>query len=203
MNLGQPVTRLPRGRHELSRDEVASRQRARMLAAMAEAMTELGYVNTPVAEIIKRAGVSRETFYQQFSSKQDCFVAALEDTIDGLAGVLASGLAADGTPLQRFERALGAYLDALAADPGTARLFLIESYAAGADVMHRRLALQRRFVDALAAIFAVTSPRHRFACEAIVAATISMVTARFVENDVAGLTDLRSPLVQLAAELLS
>lgn len=197
------TARLPRGRHDLSRDQVVASQRARMLAAMAEAMTELGYVNTPVAEIIKRAGVSRETFYQQFASKQDCFAAALEKTIQGLAGVLAAGRDAGGTPIERFDRALRAYLDALARDPATARLFLIESYAAGPEVMRRRLELQQIFVDGIARIFRATSARRRFACEVLVATITAMVTARFIADDVAGLAGLHKPIVELARRLLA
>ena len=196
------TTRLPRGRHDLSRDEVTASQRHRMITAMAEAMTELGYVNTPVAEIIKRAGVSRETFYQQFSSKQDCFVAALEETIADLTVALTPGLTSDGSAIDRFERAVTSYLEALQSNPATARLFLIETYAAGPDVMRRRLELQRQFVDGIAAIFDATTQPRRFACEAMVAAIIALVTARFVEDRVDGIAELREPLVALAATLL-
>jgi AcrR family transcriptional regulator len=45
-----------------------------MLYAMAEAMTVNGYVGTSVADVLRGAGVSRQTFYQQFLSKQDCFM---------------------------------------------------------------------------------------------------------------------------------
>jgi len=42
--------KLPRGRHGLSREDVARSQRERLLRAMAEAVSELGYANTPVAD---------------------------------------------------------------------------------------------------------------------------------------------------------
>ncbi|TAM84385.1 MAG: TetR/AcrR family transcriptional regulator, partial [Jatrophihabitans sp.] len=169
--------RLPRGRHKLSREQVAAAQRSRMITATAEAMAERGYVNTPVAEIIKRAGVSRETFYQQFGSKQDCFVAALEEALGGLSSLMAS-LPEQGTPIERFERLIGAYLGVLAGAPQSARLFLIEVYAAGPAVSRRRTQLQQPFVDGLAQIFGATSARGRFAVEALVAAIVSLVTAR-------------------------
>jgi AcrR family transcriptional regulator len=195
------AARLPRGRHELSRAQVAASQRGRMLRAVADAMTELGYVNTSVAEIIKRAGVSRETFYEQFASKQECFAAALEATMDNLGAVMTTSLGSHGTPLARFDRALAAYLDALAADPATARLFLIETYAAGPEVMRRRLELQQLFVDGIAGVFGATAA-DRFVCEALVAAVVGMVTGRMVHDDVAGLRELRAPLVELAGRLL-
>jgi AcrR family transcriptional regulator len=196
--------RLPRGRHNLSREDVAGRQRDRMLSAFAEVLTERGYVNTPVAAVIERAGVSRETFYQQFSSKQDCFIAALEDTVSELAGTLANTLAAPGgTPIERFDRMLTVYLDALAERPATARLFLIETYAVGEEAMRRRVQLQEQFVEGLVAIFGRSSARDRAACEALVGATVAMVTARFVTGDVAGLRDVRGPVVDLAKAWLA
>src|SRR2546422_8181420 len=72
------VEKVPRGRHGLSREDVERSQRERMLRAMAEAVSELGYANTPVAEVLRRAGVSRETFYEQFANKEDCFLAAYD-----------------------------------------------------------------------------------------------------------------------------
>ncbi|MGN6609857.1 MAG: TetR/AcrR family transcriptional regulator [Jatrophihabitans sp.] len=194
--------RLPRGRHDLSRDTVVAAQRERLLRAMAEVMAEQGYVDTSVADILRRAGVSRETFYQQFSSKQDCFVAALEQTIERLAAVLRVGVATPGEPIRRFDRLLRTYLDALANDPATARLFLVESYAAGAEVRQRRLALQAQFVDALQALFGARSASSRFACEALVASIVSLVTARVVADDITGIPALRTPLVGLARTLL-
>lgn len=194
--------RLPRGRHNLSRTDVTARQRARMLRAMAEVVTERGYVDTPVAAVIERAGVSRETFYQQFASKQDCFVAALEETIGRLATFLADVLEhATGTPLERYDALLRGYLDTVRAQPATARLFLIETYAAGPEAMRRRLELQQQFVDAIVGTFGARSAQSRFHAEALVGSTISAVTARFVADDVSALSSLRPKLLALAAAL--
>ena len=65
---------LPRGRHNLSRADVESDQRLRILLAFAPAMAETGYVDTPVAAIIRSAGVSRETYYRLFTDKLDGFL---------------------------------------------------------------------------------------------------------------------------------
>lgn len=196
--------RLPRGRHGLSRADVAGQQRDRMIAALTEVLTERGYVNTPVAAVIERAGVSRETFYQQFASKQDCFIAALESAVADLAASFTAELGAtDKPPLQRFDAMLARYFDALAARPATARLFLIETYAAGPEAMLRRVQLQQQFVDGIARTFGARTAAERFACEALVAATVSLVTARFVAGDVRRLAQLRPRLVELAAALLA
>lgn len=209
-----PVERLPRGRHGLSRDEVVTSQRGRMLRAMAEAMTERGYVGTPVAEVIRRAGVSRETFYQQFSSKLDCFMAAFDEAAELLLGSIAAktGLertALDGrdgrdadTRVAQFDLVLRASLDALAAHPGYARVFLVDVYAAGLPAVERRARLQRRIVDSVAALLGATEPRARFGCEVLVAALASMVTVPLVANDAQAVRDLHGPVLDLVRHAL-
>jgi len=189
---------LPRGRHKLSREQVVGSQRERMLRAMAEAMAERGYAATPVAEIIHRAGVSRETFYQQFASKQDCFIAGLEQALGGLRVAMAEAMDGAGEPVERFDRLIGIYLDALASDPATARLFLIEIYAAGPDVARRRVELQQQFLDGLVSVFGVRTERGRFACQALLAAIVALVTNALAAGDIDGLLALRGPLVDLA-----
>jgi AcrR family transcriptional regulator len=193
---------LPRGRHGLSRDVVVNSQRTRMLRAMAEGMYEHGYVGTPVAEIIKRAGVSRETFYQQFSSKQDCFLAMLNQTIAELADHMAPGLTAPGSPAERIEVLIGLYLDGVARDPVVARMFLVESFAAGPEVAKRRAVLQRRFIDALSGFVGAETPEARFACESFIASVVAMVTIRVAAGETDGIRDLQQPLAELVRRVL-
>jgi AcrR family transcriptional regulator len=195
------TTRLPRGRHGLSRDEVVATQRDRIIAATAEAMAELGYAATPVAEILRRAGVSRETFYEQFGSKQDCFVAAHEAALARLADAVSPVLGDHGAPLYRFDAMLGRYLDAVAANPALFRLFLIESYAAGPEVARRRAMALQQVVDVLHRLFGRTL--DRFECEALMAAVITMVTMRLAAGDLAAVRGLRRPLVEMVSRWLS
>ena len=51
--------------------------RQRLLGALAASIAESGYRTTTVADIVRRARTSRRTFYEHFSSKEDCFVALL------------------------------------------------------------------------------------------------------------------------------
>jgi AcrR family transcriptional regulator len=176
-----------------------------MLQALAEAMAAKGYAQTSVADVLRIARVSRETFYEQFASKEDCFMSAFETAVEVLVAASADGLDAAGaasTP-ERFDRALAAYLDALASNPGYARVFLIEVYAAGPSVLERRAELHRLLVDALAKRFAARSKQDRFKVEALVAAIVSMVTTRVAAGDADALRALHAPLVALAGELLN
>src|SRR3546814_12078380 len=128
-----------------------------MLLAMAEATADKGFVGTSVADVLKRAGVSRETFYQHFSDKQDCFLAAFDAAGELLVAGLAPSLAESGSPLERFEPAFGAYVDQLTSQPAFARLFLVEVYAARAAAPERPLPLHPPIAAALADLPAVTA----------------------------------------------
>ena len=192
---------LPRGRHGLPRETVIASQRRRILTAMAAAMTENGYVGTSVAAIIKLAGVSRETFYEQFRSKEDCFEAAYERAVELLLARIAAATQdrpeAPTSREQRIEAMLAAYLDGLAAEPADARLFLIEVYAVGPDAIARRARLQDSFVAMVADILSARTDEQLFACQTLVAALSAMVTARVAADDMDGLRALREPLLGL------
>src|SRR5438874_4109885 len=69
---------LPRGHHRLSRDEVGAAQRTRLLLAVVEVVAERGYAGATVGDVLRRARISRQTFYENFSNKEDCFLAAFD-----------------------------------------------------------------------------------------------------------------------------
>lgn len=186
--------RLSPGRHGLSREQVSASQRARMVAAMAEAAAEKGYTAVSVADVLKRAKVSRLTFYQHFSDKADCFAAAYDTAVEALLVDVTGALREEQDRWESVERAVGAYLDALAAEPVLARLFLVEAYAAGPEFLRRRVALQGSVVDAIAEFVDARSPQRRLACEAMLGAVVSMATTRIVQDDFTGLVSLRAPL---------
>ena len=202
--------RLPRGRHGIPRETVVRAQRDRILTAMADAMSDSGYVGTSVAVVIKRAGVSRETFYEQFRSKEDCFEAAYEQAVELLLARIQKSLrllpvdpgtagrepvSASGTaPIAAL---LDAYLDGLAAEPAHARLFLIEVYAAGPKAIARRTELQESFISLVARILDARTESQRFACRTMVAALSALVTTHIAADDLDGLRSLREPMLEL------
>jgi AcrR family transcriptional regulator len=196
----------------LSREEVARSQRRRLLDATTEAVAELGYVKTTVADILARAGVSRATFYDLFVDKEACFQAAYEANAELVARVMTAELArvrADGekAPLARLDRVLGVYLHALHDAPALARVFLVEVYAAGPTAIEQRTASLERFVDIVAETHrgetGVLGSRanQRFAAQAFVGAVSSLVTNAVGMGDLDQLLTLRGPLMRLAAQI--
>jgi AcrR family transcriptional regulator len=197
----ETVEPLPRGRHGLSREEVVQSQRSRIFRAMAEVMAQKGYVATSVADVLRAAKVSRETFYEQFDSKEDCFVSAHEAAVQTVMASAAAAPPAQGTGIERFDRGLKTLLDAIADHPELSRLFMIEVYAAGPQALERRAALQRQWAGLLDNAFGRRTAADRFANEAIVAATSTMITSRLAAGDIKGIRALRRPLVELARRL--
>ncbi|MGI5166013.1 TetR/AcrR family transcriptional regulator [Spirillospora sp. CA-253888] len=178
-------------------------QRTRLCAAMADVMAEQGYVATSVEDVLKRAGVSRQSFYRLFDSKADCFMASFDMAADILLRRVLDSLGGDGDdgggdsgpdesgepdgeqdePLRRFERAVTSYLDVLATELPFARLFLVEVYAAGPEALRRRGELQGTLSGTLADLLEVTDEAGRFTCQMIIAATSAMVTVPVAERD--------------------
>ncbi|MET0604515.1 MAG: helix-turn-helix domain-containing protein, partial [Baekduia sp.] len=70
--------RLPRGRHGLSPSYVADNQRARILVGVTEVVADKGYTAMSVEDIVRRSGVSRRTFYDQFRDKRSAFFASFD-----------------------------------------------------------------------------------------------------------------------------
>src|SRR5688572_30788948 len=116
----------------MSRGEVEASQRLRLVVALAEALTEQGYAATPVAAILDRAGVSRQTFYQLYDNKLDCFLDALDIVSDVLEAQLRSAFDdVAGTPLEQAAAAVEQYLGTMADNLPFARLYVVEVNAAG------------------------------------------------------------------------
>lgn len=109
---------------------------------MTQAAARHGYADATVARVVEHAGVSRATFYEHFTDKEACFLAAFEQGAERLESSLRR-IDADCPP----ERRAGALLDDLLADiaaaPAMARLLLVEALAGGPAAREARENLAR------------------------------------------------------------
>jgi AcrR family transcriptional regulator len=132
-----PAVRVPPGRHALPREFVAQHQRARIIEALAEEIEAQGYRAVTVADIVRRAGVARNTFYEHFSSKEDCFLAASEYAVaEALRRVQEAATGIEDWPAQ-VNAGLAAFLAYVAEQPALARTCIVEALAAGATAVAR------------------------------------------------------------------
>lgn len=121
---------LPGGHHGLSREQVAESQRERLLAALVHVVAERGYKATTITEIVKAATVSTRAFYENFDSKEDCFLAAFDVLIAYLRELLAEATESQPDWPHEVIAALRAALRFFAAEPDLARLCLVEPITA-------------------------------------------------------------------------
>jgi AcrR family transcriptional regulator len=128
---------LPAGRHGYSREQVAHHQRERLIAGLAAAVAEKGYAAVTLTDITREAKVSRRVFYENFESKEECFLAAFEVVVDHLSELIAEAVAPEPDWPHQTIAATRAGLAFLAAEPELARLCLVESRGAGPAVTAR------------------------------------------------------------------
>jgi AcrR family transcriptional regulator len=129
---------LPAGRHNLPREFVLRSQRDRMLDAMAQVCASEGYGGATVAAVIARAGVSRKTFYEQFSDREDCFLAAYDAILAQFLGKVNAAYRQPELDWPgRVRAAIEALLAFLAAEPAFARMCIVEVLAAGERAIER------------------------------------------------------------------
>ena len=130
--------RLPSGPQGLGRAQVVEVQRARIVAGLVDVVLELGAGSVSVADVVSRSGVSRRTFYEIFTDREDCFLAAFDDALAGVAGVVVPAFEGESSWLEGLRVGLGELLGAFDEDPGLGQLLVVESLAGGPRVLERR-----------------------------------------------------------------
>jgi AcrR family transcriptional regulator len=130
-------------------EQVAAVQRARLIGAMARAACERGGANVSVADVVAAAGVSRRTFYELFSSGEDCLAATFDDAIERVAARVEPAWRGAGSWQQRVRAALVEVLAFCEEQPPAARVLLVESLAGGALLSARREEVHKRLVGAI------------------------------------------------------
>jgi AcrR family transcriptional regulator len=131
---------LPRGRSRLPLPAVRASQRERLLRSVIAAVSESGYLAVTVADIVRRARVSRAAFYAHFADKEDCFLAATAHGRELMISQMVSAtraLSAEARDEEVLRVACRAYLGFLAAEPAFARVFYIHMPAAGPRAVDR------------------------------------------------------------------
>jgi AcrR family transcriptional regulator/chromosome segregation and condensation protein ScpB len=124
-------------------------QRARLLWAAVAAVDEHGYNNVTVAHIATRAKISRRTFYELFTDRDDCLLAVLKDADRQLTAELqAADL--DGLPwLERVRAGLSTILCFCDREPALARFCVVQSARGEGRMLAYREEILTRIVAAI------------------------------------------------------
>jgi len=178
--------------------QVAEIQRSRLLAAAVRAVEELGYTQATVAHITRRARVSRRTFYELFSNREECLVAALESIVEGIRGEIAAAGLGGLAWRERVRGGLWVILSFFDREPVLARVCVVQAMRGSQAVLERR----EQVLAGLAAV--VDEGRLEggrggecppLTAEGLVGAAFSLVYARLLRRD-------GEPLVGLVGDLM-
>jgi AcrR family transcriptional regulator len=123
-------------------------------------MSERGYEDARVADIVEVAGVSRSTFYKHFANKQDCFIATIETICGfGTAAITEVYRSHQGSWYERLEAGLYKLVDMIVEQPAAARLQYLEVHAAGPEAIERAAQIDR-YIDELALASIKQAPQY-------------------------------------------
>lgn len=202
---------LPRGRNSLEPAEARAIQRDRLVRAALATIAELGYAQTTVREVARRARVSMRSFYEHFSDREDCLLGAVADAEAEIAARVGRELAdlpADTEPVELLRAAFEANLGEWAKEPELAAVLHLELRAAGPAGRERYFAFIERFArfcrawhrKAYPVVAAATPPEaYRMAMGAVE----QLVTERVDAGRVEELGALSEPALRVTLATLS
>lgn len=124
---------------------------------MIAVVVERGYGAATVTQVVAAAGVSRRTFYNYYSDKEEAFFDVYRQVTDFLCEAMAeAGKTAKGSWAARVRAELAALMDCFAANPDLVRFSLVAPPVAGGDVV----SAYREFLERLLELLAEGRPKR-------------------------------------------
>lgn len=130
-------------------------QRERMLAAMIATAGSKGYAATTIGDVTRIARVSRDTFYEQFASKEQCFLAAYDAVTRELLDEIVALGTSQASYVDAVREGIRVYLRFWSERPDAARACTVEVMAAGEEALAHR----ERVLGSFARLFRIIAER--------------------------------------------
>lgn len=134
--------------------EALVRDEQRLIEGFVAAISEKSFSSTTIADIVRHARLSKRSFYQCFSDKEACFLAAYSAISDQLLRTIEAAADPELSWRQQVRVAARAYIAALEAQPALTRTFFLEIMAVGPKALELRREVNRRFADLLRGLVA-------------------------------------------------
>jgi AcrR family transcriptional regulator len=170
---------------------------------IAEAGTK-GYGSTTIADITRRARVSRDTFYEQFANKEQCLLAAYDATTRELLNQMVAAGTSQPSYVEGIRDGVRAYLRFWSERADAARVWSLSILAAGEEALvHRERTLESftRLFQAIAERAATEQPGlptvPDLVARAMVVAGVELTTQYIREGRVSSLPELESDVLYL------
>jgi AcrR family transcriptional regulator len=177
---------------------VTELQRVRLLDAAFAVVSEDGYRRMTARRVSGRAGVSNKTFYDLFTDREDCFLAAFDHAVEELAAVVLPAWEGESEWSERIRAGLGALLGFLDGEPALRRLVFVEALGAGPRVLERRvevLGVLQGAVDQGRAGVKAGRELPALTAEGVVGAAFSVIHTRLSNNHLGSLAALLNDLM--------
>jgi AcrR family transcriptional regulator len=193
----------PCGGSAVSGGGVAPTRRERMVAAMVEVAGEHGFANTSVKLLTSRAGVSTSTFYKEFESLQDCFLAVLDLGLERVGGLIVQAFAGEERWQDGVRSALASLLVFFDSEPLQTRVWFVEAMAAGSWALRRREEIVLRVRSMIIEYWVLQgeSPPEPVAAAGVMASILGLIQASLVNDEPGPLIELLGPLMGLVTML--
>jgi AcrR family transcriptional regulator len=153
--------RLASGPRKMEAEEVARNQRGRLQGAMVEAVARHGFSDTTLRELVSLAGVSKSTFYEHFTGKQDCFLATFDEIVLDVGGRVDLAFDEPGDLRAKLLAGLTTLLTVIAEEQAAIALVTVESLTLGPVAVPYRERASERLEEALRRAFDESPSTHR------------------------------------------
>lgn len=128
-------------------DLVNAPKREKILIGMLEEVGSKGYDSTSVRTILDRTGLYRQAFYDNFSDKDSCYLAAFDAGAARIEGLARAAAASEESWCRKLRAALGAVLDFLDSEADIGRALVVEVHAAGSEALAKRAKAMKEVTD--------------------------------------------------------
>lgn len=188
--------------------DTAADFRARLLDGLAESIAARGYRETTVADIVRNAKTSKRTFYDQFATKEECFIELLRSNNDALIARIHGNVDPEGQWDDQIRCAVEAYVAHIDTNRAITLSWIREAPALGSAA----LSLHRRAMEHLTAMVVEITGNPGFqraglppaspALALILLGGLRELTALIVEDERAT-DEMTTPAVTAATALMS
>ncbi|MBU8807656.1 TetR/AcrR family transcriptional regulator [Mycolicibacterium goodii] len=105
--------------------------RSRLLDGLSAAIHDKGYRDSTVADIVRHARTSKRTFYDQFASKEACFIELLRANNTALVDRIRAAVDPEADWQDQISQAVGAYVEHIESAPSITLSWIRELPAIG------------------------------------------------------------------------
>lgn len=162
--------------------DLSSLQRTRIMRGTAQLVSQTGAAPLTVSEIVARVGVSRRTFYEIFTDREQAVLAALQEATDRAAARVLPAYRAQSDWREAMRAGLAELLAFIDEEPAYGSLLIVGSLTAGPRALELRQQVTARLIAAVDGGRKVARSKSipSATAEGVVGAVLSILHARMI-----------------------